>query len=81
MPAGRPRRVSNEEILRTFIDRPEPVSKIDDVVPHVDLTKSGLYKRVQELLELGYLDSKSTGSSGKVYWVTEQGQEFVNAQE
>lgn len=78
---GRPRRVTDREILLVFKDHPDPALANKDVVSELPLTESGVYNRIENLAEQGYLETKKVGKSGKIYWITNEGREFLEGSE
>ena len=79
MPPGRPQRVSDEEILRVFAASSDPVLMRKEVESELDLSNTGTYKRLEDLLDRQLLAAKSTGSSGKIYWLTPEGEKFLES--
>ena len=75
---GRPPRQSAEEICRIIALHPEPVVTVSDVYEEMDMTKRGAQERLKSLADEGYLNSKKVGSSGLVFWLTQEGKEALN---
>ena len=75
---GRPPRQSAEEICRIIALHPDPVVTVADVYEEMDMTKRGAQERLKSLVREGYLNSKKVGSSGLVFWLTQEGREALN---
>ena len=75
---GRPPRQSDEEICRIIALHPELVVTVSDVYEEMDMTKRGAQERLKSLADEGYLNSKKVGSSGLVFWLTQEGKEALN---
>lgn len=75
---GRPPRVEASEVCRVVALHPEPVVTAGDVYDTLEMTQAGARKRMDRLVEDGYLESKSIGAAGKVYWLTDAGKRLLN---
>jgi predicted transcriptional regulator len=75
--AGRDKTVSDAQILYYFAVSDKPVLNVSRLNDKIDITRQGIYSRLKELEEDGYLDSMNVGASAKVYWLTEKGEQYV----
>lgn len=75
---GRPPRNSPAEVCRVVALHPEPVVSSGDIYEQLNLTQDGALDRLHTLVDQGYLDRKSVGSSGMVFWLTDKGREELN---
>lgn len=75
---GRPPRVEASEVCRVIALHPEPIVTAADVHETLDMTRAGARKRMDRLVEDGYLESKTIGAAGKVYWLTDAGRRKLN---
>lgn len=73
--AGRPQDVSDEEILREIALLPAPVATAGELADSLEMTNSGVNKRLDDLVDEGYIKQKTVGARAKVYWLTEKGKE------
>lgn len=70
---GRPPRLSAAEVCKIIALHPEPVVTSGDVHETMDMTQRGARERLERLVEEGYLHRKKVGSSGVVYYLSDQG--------
>jgi predicted transcriptional regulator len=75
--AGRDKTVSDAKILYYFAISDKPVLNVTRLNDKIDITRQGIYSRLSDLEERGYLDSMVVGASAKVYWLTEKGEQYV----
>lgn len=70
---GRPRRVSDRELIHTVADileeTDEPVATTAEIEDRIPLSRRGLLRRLQELDDKGELASKQVGARGRVWWI------------
>ncbi len=71
-------RVSDEEILKHVALAPDPIVTAGEISELVDMTQQAVNKRLNQLVEEGYLNSRKVGSAAKVYWITEPGRAQIN---
>ncbi|GAA0217430.1 MULTISPECIES: hypothetical protein [Halobaculum] len=64
------------DILRQFIETPDPVLFVSEVSEYFDKSDEWARGRMNELVEDGYLDSKKPGRRTRVYWITREGREY-----
>lgn len=77
MPGGRKETVSDSEILELFRESSDPVLSTAEIAEALEFTKSGARKRLYDLVDDGYIESKKIGNS-PAYWLTPDGDEFVS---
>jgi predicted transcriptional regulator len=75
--AGRDKTVSDAEILYYFAVSDKPVLNVSRLEDEIDMTRQGIYSRLEDLREDGYLESMTVGASAKVWWLTEDGRQYV----
>jgi predicted ArsR family transcriptional regulator len=73
--AGRPPRVSDEEILAVFHESSDPVLIASEVAEELPIGRRGVYKRLEQLAEEGELGRKKIGGRGTVWWLAGLGSE------
>lgn len=73
---GRPRRVSDRELMRTIADileeTSDPVATTAEIEDQIPLSRRGLLTRLQDLEDEGALESKEVGARGRVWWVLDE---------
>lgn len=72
--AGRPPDVTDEEILREVALVPGPVATATDLAERLEMSSAGVNKRLDALVEEGYLHERKVGGRAIVYWLTEKGE-------
>jgi DNA-binding MarR family transcriptional regulator len=75
--AGRPPETADHEILREVALSPGPIATAPDLADRLGMGVSGMNKRLKKLVESGYLKRKEVGASAVVYWLTEEGKEYL----
>lgn len=75
--AGRDKTISDAEILHYFAVSDKPVLNVSRLEDEIDMTRQGIYSRLESLQEEGYLQSMNVGASAKVWWLTDTGKEYV----
>jgi predicted transcriptional regulator len=75
--AGRKRKVADSDILRVFALSPDPVLVASEVAEEVDMTRQGVFNRLQELEERGFVGS-AMKSSARVWWITPEGKRHLS---
>lgn len=73
--AGRPPRVSDDEILDVFRDSDDPVLIASEVAEELPIGRRGVYKRLEQLHEEERLGRKKIGGRGTVWWLVEDSSE------
>jgi len=74
---GRKPTVSDVDILREFALCPDPFMHATEVAEAIDLSRQGAHKRLDQLQEDGYLDSKMTGGT-RNWWLTDEGRNYLS---
>lgn len=74
---GRPPTVTTEEVIRAIALHPEPVVAANDIADEIGLTPPGARERMKTLVEEGYLQKKTVGSGGLVFWLTADGRALL----
>ncbi|MFC4405413.1 hypothetical protein [Haloarchaeobius iranensis] len=81
MAGGRKETVSDDEILSLFVETDDPVLTTSEVADVLDFSLNGTRKRLDSLEANGLLAVKRAGR-GKIWWLTDEGREFIkNASE
>lgn len=78
--AGRPPETADSEILREVALSPGPIATAPDLAETLDMGVSGMNKRLRKLVDKGYLKRQEVGASAVVYWLTEDGKEYLATQ-
>lgn len=78
--AGRKETVSNEEILRIFLESGEHIMTTREVADALEFSLEGTRNRLYPLAERGLLDNKKVGNS-PAWWLTDAGREFLEEAE
>lgn len=79
--AGRPKTVSDAEIMAHFRDSEAPFLFTTELAELIDMTQQGTYNRLNELEAAGYLKSKSMSiKSSRAWWLTPSGHDFLRKQ-
>jgi len=73
--AGRPPKVSDDEILAVFRESQDPVLIASEVAEQLPIGRRGVYKRLEQLAEEGELGRKKIGGRGTVWWLAGLGSE------
>ncbi|PSP32698.1 hypothetical protein BRC64_05735 [Halobacteriales archaeon QH_10_67_22] len=66
---GRKPTVSDDEILDVFRDATDPVLTASEVADQFPLGRRAIFKRLRDLADRGVVESKETGSGGRVWWL------------
>lgn len=73
---GRPRRVSDRELIHTVADileeTSDPVATTAEIEDRIPLSRRALLTRLQELEDEEALGSKQVGARGRVWWVRDE---------
>lgn len=69
--AGRPPRVSDDEILSVFREADDPFLTASEVADALPIGRRGVYKRLVALAEEGQLGRKDIGGSSTGWWLLE----------
>lgn len=68
-----PEKVSDRELLGALTMIDDPVATSAEVSAIVGLDDSQVRRRMPDLIEAGYVDTKKAGARARVYWLTKQG--------
>lgn len=77
MAGGRPPNATVEEVVTAVALHPEPVVTAKDLMDDLNMTRRGTTKRLNQLVDDGYLYEKRVGSAAKVYWLTDKGRSLL----
>jgi len=72
--AGRPKKIRDSEILNEIVSIEGPATAVE-IVENVDMKRSGMNKRLDTLVEEGFIEQKKVGANAIVYWLTDKGEE------
>ncbi|GAA4978455.1 hypothetical protein QTL95_09345 [Rhizobium sp. S152] len=78
--AGRKETVSDDEILRLFLESPDPFLVTNEIADQLGFSNTGARKRLYSLAEEGYIEFKKAGNS-PAWWLTDAGREFLETGE
>lgn len=76
MAGGREETVKDSEILQIFLEEEDPVLFTGEVAEEIGFSNQGTLPRLHSLADRGHLASKDGGRS-IVWWITDDGREFV----
>lgn len=68
--AGRPPRVTDEELMDVFRESDDPALIASEVADHVPIGRRGVYQRLEQLAEDGALEYKKIGGRGTIWWLS-----------
>jgi len=68
---------SDAEVLRVFVESPDPVLFAVELADELDMTTQGVYKRLERLVNDGLLHTKKPGERTRVYWISRAGRVHV----
>lgn len=68
---GRDPLVTDDELVAAMRSCDCPVVTTGDLVDHVDMTKDGVRRRLNQLIERGKVSRKQVGARAVVYWPSE----------
>ena len=77
MSTGRPPKVTDEEILRGIATAYGPAT-VSDLIEDIDMNRSGMNKRLDDLVERDLVREKTVGANAVVYWLSDEGQRYLN---
>jgi predicted transcriptional regulator len=75
--AGRKKETSDTEILRKFALSPHPVMVASELAEDLDMSRQGVFSRLQDLENDGYLES-AMKASARVWWITSEGRKQLS---
>jgi predicted ArsR family transcriptional regulator len=62
-----------DEICQIIALHPEPVVTAADVHEDMEMSRRGAHKRLDKLVDEGYLQKKKTGGRSAVYYLSDKG--------
>jgi DNA-binding MarR family transcriptional regulator len=68
--------VSAVDILRVFVERPDPAFIGSEIAAEIDMTRQGVRNRLEQLHDDGYLATKRPGERTRIWWLTPAGHRF-----
>jgi predicted transcriptional regulator len=71
---------SDADILRIFAESPDPVLFASELADSLDMTRQGVYSRMEKLVDKGFLLTKKPGDRTRVYWISREGKEYLQSQ-
>jgi DNA-binding IclR family transcriptional regulator len=66
-----------EEICQIIALHPEPVVTTADVHDKMQMSRRGAHKRLDTLVDDGYLHKKETGGRSAVYYLSDKGRQTL----
>lgn len=73
---GRKETVSDEEILRHFMESEDPVLSTTEVADRLGFSNSGAWTRLDNLEDRGLIFNKKVGQTN-IWWISSDGVEFA----
>ena len=70
--------MSDVEILREFMLTGDPVLTTSELTEPLGMSRQGIHSRLEDLQERGLLKSKQVGSKARVWWITDNGRNYVS---
>lgn len=67
---------SDREILKQFVETPDPVLFASEIADLFDKTDEWARKRLNALVDEGHLGTKKPGHRTRVYWITPKGHRY-----
>jgi len=71
--------VSAVDILRVFVERPDPAFIASEIAAEVGMTTQGARNRLEQLCDDGYLATKQPGERTRLWWLTPAGHRYYSA--
>jgi predicted ArsR family transcriptional regulator len=78
MAGGRKETVSDDEILRLFVETSDPILSTAEVADELGFSKTGARDRLYQLVEEGRLEYKRIGNS-PAFWLTDSGEDLLDS--
>lgn len=75
---ARKKETGDNVLLREFLLSDDPCLVATEVADGVDMSRQGVAKRLKELSDDGWLNSKKPGRD-RIYWLTESGRHKARA--
>jgi predicted transcriptional regulator len=76
MPPGPDPQIPTEDILRVFVESPDPAFVAREIAAELDCTPQGARNRLETLVESGWLAAKRPGQRTTIFWLTDKGHRF-----
>ena len=70
--------VSDVDILRVFVESPEPAFIASEIAAETDMTRQGVRNRLQQLHDDGWLATKQPGERTRLWWLTPAGHRYYS---
>jgi len=64
------------DILRYFVESPDPVLFTAELAEKMEMTTEGVRHRLNNLVERGLLRTKKPGHRTRVYWISHEGRQY-----
>jgi len=64
---------TDAELLREIRLLPDPVITAKEITENVELENATVNRRLDRLVDQGYLEEKKVGAAAVVYWLTSKG--------
>lgn len=69
--------VSIREVLVFFVESPDPAFTAQELADEFEKTRQWADRRLKQLKEDGYLESKNPGGRARFYWITTAGEQYL----
>ncbi len=70
---------SDAEILRLFRETADPVLFAREIADSLDTTRQTVYSRMEDLVDKGYVHTKKPGERSRIYWISYEGEQFLDS--
>jgi len=77
---GRPKDVSDVEILRAMRLTTGPVATSPELSDSLDMSSTGVNNRLRDLVNRGLVKRQKVGANAIVYWLSDDGEELLAAE-
>lgn len=77
---GRPKDVSDIEILRAIRLTAGPVATSPELSDRLDMSSTGVNNRLRDLVNRGLVKRQKVGANAIVYWLSDNGEELLAAE-
>jgi len=75
---GRQKKVDDEDILVAIATSPDPVTTAPELAEKLDYSQDGVRRRLLELSDKGWVESRDVGARATIYWLTPAGRARMN---
>jgi len=69
---ARPRTFMNEEVIQIMEEAEEPFLRLGEIADELDVSKSAVLPRLEELEEEGEVYRKQVGARAVIWWLPER---------